>query len=475
MIHDSYYSKNFKRHLVGNEKSFIFSKNSKVSLNINMKSKINIDLYGKIKVGDGKLLCIVYTSSGHHAFDIRFSSNSNSKKSIVFENQNFSKVEKISIIKKYNTIGKVELSRIIVYTEDEENQIYSREIDIGIIVPYSIYGGGEIYLKNIISFPSVHPYNFHFIYMKPNKLEKNISKNKNIFSYKAKNESEILKIIKDKNIKSIIFYNSKNVYMMLKSMQKKINFKILEIYHSDFTWADSISKLAHHDVDCLIKVSESVGNHICTKRVEVCRVPIDVNEFIDKDGDFERKTFDIKPKSIGVISRISKEKNLDYILELCREMPHTFFYIVGDGVGRPDLESKIIVNNLKNIKILGWVEDVSKIINAFSAIVLPSKKEGTPISIIEGMSCNIPSFCYRSGGIPKLLDGGAYELSLEPTIDSYNIYQEMNSRVNTRKFVVQNFSDKIISDNFIKILNSIFILNYKPIRNVKSIKGGFYV
>ena len=78
---------------------------------------------------------------------------------------------------------------------------------------------------------------------------------------------------------------------MLKSIQVNLNFKLIEIYHSDFTWADSMSKMAHHDVDCFIKISENIGKHICTKRTEICRVPIDTSKFCNKDGDFERKTF----------------------------------------------------------------------------------------------------------------------------------------------------------------------------------------
>ena len=107
---------------------------------------------------------------------------------------------------------------------------------------------------------------------------------------------------------------------------------------------------------------------------------------------------------------------------------------------------------------------------------MPSKKEGTPISIIEAMSCNIPRlFAIEVAAFPFLLDNGAFELSLDPSIDSYNIFQEINKVTNTRKFILNNFSNNIISNNFIKILNSIFMLNDKPIDNLKPIKGGFYV
>ena len=54
------------------EKHFIFSKNSKVTLNVSMTSKVIVDLYGNIKVGDGKLSCIFHTSSGDYTFKIRF-------------------------------------------------------------------------------------------------------------------------------------------------------------------------------------------------------------------------------------------------------------------------------------------------------------------------------------------------------------------------------------------------------------------
>jgi glycosyltransferase involved in cell wall biosynthesis len=475
MKHDSYYSKFFCRHMAGNGKSFLLSKNSKVSLPLNVSSAIEVEVYGSTKVGDGKFSVVFETSAGKEVFDVRFSSRSISKKVIIFENISADLVKTVSIAKKYNTSGKVDVSRIIVSSKEEEFIKIPKKIDVGIVIPYSIYGGGEIYIKDIISSKNFESYNFHIFYLKKNKLESKFNDSKNIKHYNVKNLNDISEIIKDNSISAIIFYNSYKVYTSLKSIQKNLGFKLIEIYHSDFSWADSMYKKKDHDVDCLVKISEDVGNHISAKRVEICRVPIDTKKFSPSNGNFERKTFGIKSNSVGVISRISKEKNLEYILNLSEEMRETTFYILGDGVGRIALEREINARGINNVKIMGWISDVSKIINAFSAVVLPSKKEGTPISILESMSCNIPSFCYKSGGIPFLLKNGAFELSLEPSIDSFNILEEMNSPVYSRRFVVENFSAEKTSENFEKILNSIFMLDSEPIDDKAITIGGFYV
>ena len=53
----------------------------------------------------------------------------------------------------------------------------------------------------------------------------------------------------------ICFYNSKKVYEALMPFKNNKKIKLVEIYHSDFTWGDSISSINDHHVDWIVRVS----------------------------------------------------------------------------------------------------------------------------------------------------------------------------------------------------------------------------
>ena len=219
-------------------------------------------------------------------------------------------LEKITVCKKYNSIGKVNISRLIISSEgtaDYQEEIISKT-NVAILIPYSIYGGGEIYIKELISSNIYENFNFHLIYCKPNKLEKNLVM-PNVIHHSNIKIDKIDYFFKKNRISCCIFYNSIDIYKKLKIAQLNYSFKLIEIYHSDFTWSDSMALVKNHDVDCLIKVDENVGKNIVTNRVEICRVPIDFEKFSPNNGDFAKKTFKLGSfNNIGVISRISKEK-----------------------------------------------------------------------------------------------------------------------------------------------------------------------
>lgn len=476
MIFDSHHNHPDSTNIKGWSRNIIFKKKSKANIVINDVYSFKIKINGENKFGDGKLCIVIKYAKSSEVHVVNFGSL-NSEKIIEYSFDNSKgPVSSITIEKKYNSIGSVQLNRVQIERTSSKNVFHSeRRVNVAIIVPYSIYGGGEIYIKSLIDSDKLNGFNFHFIYPKDNSLSRNISRD-NVFHHRKFNLVNMKKFFIINKISCVIFYNSIKIYKALKNIQTEYSFKLFEIYHSDFKWGDSMAHIREHNVDCLIKVDENVGKGIECDNVEICRVPIDVDKFKPKSKKFAIHAFGLtRSNCIGVISRISKEKNLEYILSLAKSMKDFNFFIVGDGVGRKSLQILIDKDKISNVKILGWISDVSKIINGFDSIILPSKMEGTPISILEAMSSNVKAWCYNVGGNKTLIENGAMELSLSEFIDDFNIREYMNSEADTRGYIYESHNkDKCVAD-FLNILDkNLYLLSEKLEGEMSPLRGSMH-
>ena len=79
--------------------------------------------------------------------------------------------------------------------------------------------------------------------------------------------------------------------------------------------------------------------------------------------------------------------------------------IIGDGPLRDQIISLIEENNLnKYISMLGNRTDIAKLLNMQDILILPSKREGFPMVILEAMSCGLPCIATRVGGVPDVIN-----------------------------------------------------------------------
>lgn len=99
---------------------------------------------------------------------------------------------------------------------------------------------------------------------------------------------------------------------------------------------------------------------------------------------------------IGMVGRLWRQKNPECLvraaIELHRRGCRGFRVIlVGDGDLRGTLEELINRNSISGIvRLLGWREDVPKLLGALDVFVLPSRWEGLPLAIIEAMAAALP-------------------------------------------------------------------------------------
>lgn len=109
--------------------------------------------------------------------------------------------------------------------------------------------------------------------------------------------------------------------------------------------------------------------------------------------------------------RYAKEKGIETLLEVCRELPHIPFVFAGSG----PLEE--LVNALPNVENKGFLngEELHTLIGEAQFSVYPSEwYENCPFSVMESQMYGTPVVAADIGGIPELIDVGETGVLFEP-------------------------------------------------------------
>jgi glycosyltransferase involved in cell wall biosynthesis len=150
-------------------------------------------------------------------------------------------------------------------------------------------------------------------------------------------------------------------------------------------------------------------------RIRVLPLGLDLEPFLHLDplrGRFRRElNVSTDAPLIGIIGRLVPVKNHELFLEAARvvqkAIPEAQFVIVGDGQKRATLEALCGELGLTDtVHFTGWRQDLPVIYADLNALVISSRNEGTPVSIIEGMAAGVPIISTAVGGVPDMLQGG---------------------------------------------------------------------
>lgn len=124
---------------------------------------------------------------------------------------------------------------------------------------------------------------------------------------------------------------------------------------------------------------------------------IDTEEFNVSEGKEQiRKELGIPADAIvvGHTGRYSWPKNFPILTQLAKSVCDNYENVYFVFCGR-DTDGKLIkdypeLSNYSKIKILGYREDVSRILSAFDIFVFPSTTEGQPNSLLEALISGLP-------------------------------------------------------------------------------------
>ena len=173
---------------------------------------------------------------------------------------------------------------------------------------------------------------------------------------------------------------------------------------------------------------------------------IDVKTFAfnNKRRDDIRRELDIENHFvIGMIARIAPVKNHLFALEAfasCVTLrPEAVLLFIGDGPLRPAVEARAIELGIADkVRFGGMRKDITNILQALDVFILPSKKEGLPLSVLEAQASGLP--CVLSHGVPEEVDMGAGLVRFAP------LKTELWAREMIRECVRMPQASKYLSD-----------------------------
>ncbi|AHF80515.1 glycosyltransferase family 4 protein [Thermococcus paralvinellae] len=200
------------------------------------------------------------------------------------------------------------------------------------------------------------------------------------------------------------------------------------------------------DADVVIAVSHYLAKKALSlgaKNVYV--VPNGVKEFKHKKD---------KRRYVTFIGALRHYKSPETVLKLAEVFPDEKFLIVGDGPLRNILEEKAP----PNVQFLGYRSDIENILSKTKILILPSKREGFGLVIIEANALGVPVIGRKVGGIPELIREGKNGVTFEEFEDLTERFQELLALKKQRKIgrFGKNISKKYTWKNIARKIEEIY-------------------
>lgn len=148
-----------------------------------------------------------------------------------------------------------------------------------------------------------------------------------------------------------------------------------------------------------------------SERISVIPNGIDVAAFHSGGSSFADEIGTKGRPTIGLVGRLVPEKGGERLLrsavEVLRSRPDTMFVFVGEGPARDDLErmgQKLGIGD--HVIFTGSRRDMPAVYAALDIVVLPSRREGMPMTVIEAMAAGRPVVATRVGALDQVVAHG---------------------------------------------------------------------
>jgi glycosyltransferase involved in cell wall biosynthesis len=178
----------------------------------------------------------------------------------------------------------------------------------------------------------------------------------------------------------------------LSGVQKRII--IYHDVHKMSTFREFIRKIFALNLSHkIIAVSSNVKDFL----INYWRVSDDKVVVIYNGIDFEKFELGKKPLNskltLGFIGRFVKLKDPECFLKSLVILKNKYklepeVMMAGGGELEPILKEFITQNNLNKVLFTGWVDEVVKWLKKVDILVVPSKEEGLPLTVLEGLVAN---------------------------------------------------------------------------------------
>jgi glycosyltransferase involved in cell wall biosynthesis len=181
-------------------------------------------------------------------------------------------------------------------------------------------------------------------------------------------------------------------------------------------FAEAERRLARR-TDALLAVAPSVKEELLARGIgtedqwHVIPVGVDMTGLLTHrhDPSEARARLALPPagRIVGCIGRLAPIKDHRTFFRsarlVARDHPDVTFVVAGDGELRGELERAGREALGDRIRFLGWIEDLATLYAACDVVVLTSRLEGTPVSLIEASAAGKPVVATDVGGVGEVV------------------------------------------------------------------------
>lgn len=170
--------------------------------------------------------------------------------------------------------------------------------------------------------------------------------------------------------------------------------------------------------------------------------------------------------TIGMATRLVQDKGIEDLLVVALDLKNKHdglrFLIAGDGPLRASFQAQVSAVGLADhITFLGFVPDMPAFYRSLDIFVLPSLREGLPMSLLEAMAAGKPAIASNIGGIPKAVINQWSGLLIEPG-DKVSLASSLERLIedapfrrllgtNARMLIGTEFSSRVMAREYLRL------------------------
>jgi glycosyltransferase involved in cell wall biosynthesis len=195
----------------------------------------------------------------------------------------------------------------------------------------------------------------------------------------------------------------------------------------ELPWARRLEGWAYRKYDRIIAISESAGQSLIVwqpwLKGKLAIVPngIDLSLFDVTEEQARQKRVELgideNTRIILYAGRLVKEKGADVLIQAAclLQMTDWLLIIAGDGPEMTNLKTLCSSTGMEDrLRFLGTRLDIPQLMAVSDLVVLPSRWEGLPLTLLEAMAAGKPVVACRVGGAPEVIRDGVEGFLVPP-------------------------------------------------------------
>ena len=185
-------------------------------------------------------------------------------------------------------------------------------------------------------------------------------------------------------------------------------------------WHLTLDRWTSSLVEHYVAVSQAVADfsvktgRLPEKKISVIPNGVDTNLFLPGNAGILPATRQAgclrSPLRSLFVGRLHPQKGIDWLLETCphwlAQLPDWELWLVGGGNEEHLRQYEAIRNSLgdlqERIHFSGWREDIPALLADTDLLLLPSRWEGMPNVVLQGMSCGLPVLATNVEGVTEI-------------------------------------------------------------------------